>query len=148
MNNAIDKTDLDLTNEVSAELDREWSIKIRDITILVEDRTVTLNGYVSNYIEKLQAVQVVKRVVGIKSITDNLKIEQAYFYYLTERELTAKTIRQVDWATSLSPSGTGASSIHNGWLKLNGRWKGTKKAAQSTSYGTYDVSEGYLICSR
>jgi BON domain len=146
MNNQIEKIDIELKEKVITALKCEWSVKVRNITIFVEDETVTLNGYVGNYVEKLEAVRVVKRVVGIKAITDNIKIRQSYFYYLTEREIAAIYTHQLDWAT-LSTSGN-PLTVHKGWIDdLKTRWRGVKKASQSL-YGTYEVSENYLICSR
>jgi hypothetical protein len=143
MNNSSEKIDIELKEKVIAELKSEWSLKVRNITIFVEDETVTLNGCVSNYVEKLEAVRVVKRVVGVKAITDNIKIQQSYFYYLTDREVAATYTHQVDWAT-LNPSGK-FLAVHKGWIDdLKARWSGVKRA----SYGTYEVSESYLICSR
>jgi BON domain len=147
MNDWSERTDIELKNKVVTELQSEWNINIRNMTISVEDENVTLDGFVSNYIEKLEALRAVKRVVGIKAITDNLKIQQAYCnYYLTDRELAAICTHQVDWAT-FSSSGT-LLTIRKGWLDLQAKWRGVKKASQSTSYGTYEVSERYLICSR
>ena len=63
MNNSIDtieKTDL--------ELKYEPIVKVTDIGVLVKNGTVTLNGYVSSYVEKLEAVQAVKRIAGVKAI--------------------------------------------------------------------------------
>jgi BON domain len=147
MDNPTEKIDAELKEKAIAELQDEWSIKVRNISILVQAETVTLNGYVSSYVEKLEAVQAVKRVVGIKAITDNIKIQQSYFYYLTEREIAAISIHQVDWAT-FSPPGN-LLAVPKVWINdLKTRWRGLKKASQSASYGTYEVSERYLICSR
>jgi BON domain len=147
MNNPIEQIDIELTEKVAAALNYEWSLKVRNITIFVEDETVTLNGFVSTYVEKLEAVQAVKQVVGVKAITDNIKIKQSYFYYLNDRELAAIYTHPVDWAT-FSPPGT-FLAVRKGWIDdLKARWRGVKKASQSASYGTYEVSGDYLICSR
>ncbi len=83
MLNTLDKTDLELKNDVLSELKYEPSIKVTDIGVLVKDGIVTLTGYTTSFNDKLTAVHAVKRVAGL-SVLGCL---------LTERLLLTQTIR-------------------------------------------------------
>jgi len=67
---AIKKNDAEIKTDVLAELEYDPSIKVTDIGVSVKNGTVTLNGFVTSYREKGEAVRVVKRVTGVNRITD------------------------------------------------------------------------------
>ena len=62
------KTDAELKTDVLAELHYEPSVKATDIGVLVKDGTVTLNGNVTTYGQKWDAVRATKRISGVTAI--------------------------------------------------------------------------------
>ncbi|WP_373543145.1 BON domain-containing protein [Chamaesiphon sp.] len=123
MIDTIEKTDLELKNDVLAELKYEPTVKVTDIGVLVKNGTVTLNGYVSSYVEKLEAVQAVKRIAGVKAIADDIEIQLPESYHRTDGDIAAAATNQINWAT-LIPPGTVRVTVSEGWIELEGEVDG------------------------
>ena len=123
MINTIEKTDMDLKDDVIAELKYEPIVKVTDIGVLVKNGTVTLNGYVSSYVEKLEAVQAVKRIAGVKAIADDIEIQLPASYHRTDGDIAAAATNQINWAT-LIPPGTIQVTVREGWIDLEGEVQG------------------------
>jgi osmotically-inducible protein OsmY len=123
MINTIEKTDLELKDDVLAELKYEPIVKVTDIGVLVKNGTVTLNGYVSSYVEKLEAVQAVKRIAGVKAIADDIEIQLPKSYHRTDGDIAAAAINQINWATLIPPN-TVRVTVSEGWIELEGEVEG------------------------
>jgi osmotically-inducible protein OsmY len=123
MNDTLEKTDLELKDDVLAELKYEPIVKVTDIGVLVRNGTVTLNGYVSSYVEKLEAVQAVKRIAGVKSIADDIEIQLPESYHRNDGDIAAAATNQIDWATSIPP-GTVRVTVREGLITLEGEVDG------------------------
>jgi osmotically-inducible protein OsmY len=123
MNDTIEKTDLELKDDVLAELKYEPIVKVTDIGVLVKNGTVTLNGYVSSYVEKLEAVQAVKRIAGVKAIADDIEIQLPDSYHRTDSDIAAAATNQINWAT-LIPPGTVRVTVREGLITLEGEVEG------------------------
>ena len=91
---ANEKTDMELKDDVIAELKYEPIVKVTDIGVLVKNGTVTLNGYVSSYVEKLEAVQAVKRIAGVKAIADDIEIQLPASYHRNDGDIAAAATNQ------------------------------------------------------
>ncbi len=123
MINTIEKTDIELKNDVLDELKYEPIVKVTDIGVLVKNGIVTLNGYVSSYVEKLEAVQAVKRIAGVKAIADDIEIQLPKSYHRTDGDIAAAATNQINWAT-LIPPGTVRVTVSEGWIELEGEVDG------------------------
>ena len=119
MNDTIEKTDMQLKDDVLAELKYEPIVKVTGIGVLVKNGTVTLNGYVSSYVEKLEAVQAVKRIAGVKAIADDIEIQLPASYHRTDSDIAAAATNQLNWAT-LIPPGTIQVTVREGTITLEG----------------------------
>lgn len=128
--NIIDKTDTELKTDVLSELTYEPGVKDTDIGVLVQDGTVTLNGYATSYIEKGEAVRAAKRVAGVKAIADDIEVKLPGSQHRTDGDIAAAAASQIDWSTTI-PVGTVAITVREGWVTLEGEvesWH-QKKAA-------------------
>ena len=123
MISTIEKTDMQLKDDVIAELKYEPIVKVTDIGVLVKNGTVTLNGYVSSYVEKLEAVQAVKRIAGVKAIADDIEIQLPASYHRTDGDIAAAATNQINWAT-LIPPGTVRVTVRAGEITLEGEVDG------------------------
>jgi osmotically-inducible protein OsmY len=119
MISTIEKTDMELKDDVIAELKYEPIVKVTDIGVLVKNGTVTLNGYVSSYVEKLEAVQAVKRIAGVKAIADDIEIQLPDSYHRTDSDIAAAANNQINWAT-LIPPGNVRVTVREGLITLEG----------------------------
>jgi osmotically-inducible protein OsmY len=123
MNDTLEKTDMELKDDVIAELKYEPIVKVTDIGVLVKNGTVTLNGYVSSYVEKLEAVQAVKRIAGVKAIADDIEIQLPESYHRTDGDIAAAATNQINWATLILP-GTIQVTVREGLITLEGEVDG------------------------
>jgi len=115
----LDKTDTELKNDVLSELSYEPSVKVTDIGVLVKDGMVTLNGYATSYIEKWAAVNAVKRVTGVKAITDEIEVKIPDVDRRTDEDITLAAINQIEWSTTI-PLDTVEVIVSDGWVSLAG----------------------------
>jgi osmotically-inducible protein OsmY len=115
----LDKTDIELQNDVLSELSYEPSVNITDIIVLVKDGTVTLNGYATSYIEKWAAVNAVKRINGVQAIIDEIEVNIPDAYYRTDEDITQAVIDRIAWSTTI-PSDVVEVVVSDGWVSLAG----------------------------
>ena len=115
----LEKTDVELKTDVLSELQYEPSVKVTDIGVLVKDGTVTLNGYVTNYGEKWEAVRAVKRVAGVKAIADDIEIKLPTSLRRTDGDIANAAANQINWSTTI-PVGTVEVTVREGWITLEG----------------------------
>jgi VCBS repeat-containing protein len=145
----LDKTDTEIKNDVLSELKYEPSIKVTDIGVLVKDGTVTLNGSVTNYHEKLIAVHAVKRVAGVVAIADDIEVILPTSPYHSDGDIAAAAAHKLEWSTTI-PKGTVIPTVHNGWISLDGEveWWYQKDAATTVLqhlFGIKGVSNSLTI---
>ena len=90
------KTDPQLKTDVLAELNYEPSVKVTDIGVTVKDGTVTLNGYVTSYGEKWDAVRAARRVAGVNAIADDIQVKQPDFLWRTDGDIAIAAAHQIN----------------------------------------------------
>jgi len=130
MTYTIAKTDAELKTDVLSELKYEPGVKIADIGVLVQDGTVTLNGYATSYMEKGEAVRATKRVAGVKAIADDIEVQLPGSLHRTDGDIAAAAVSQIDWSTTI-PVGTVTIKVSKGWITLDGEveWWQQRNAA-------------------
>ena len=68
------KSDIQLQQDVMAELHWEPSVQSAHVGVEVDEGIVTLTGHVSSYFEKWNAETAVQRVSGVKALVVNLEV--------------------------------------------------------------------------
>jgi osmotically-inducible protein OsmY len=139
-----DKTDAELKNYILAELKYEPSVKATDIGVLVNEGTVTLNGFVTSYWEKWAAVAAAKRVAGVKAIADDIEVRLTSSTHHSDGDIAAAAASQIEWATTI-PEETVKITVREGFVTLDGtvEWWYQKDAAEravQTLFGVKGVS--------
>ncbi len=132
MTQTIMKTDGELKTDVLAELKYEPSVKVTDIGVLVKDGTVTLNGYVTSYNEKWEAVRAVKRILGVKAIADDIEVRMMNAVHHADGDIAAAAANHIEWCRSI-PKETINVTVRDGWITLDGEveWWYQKNDAQN-----------------
>lgn len=74
MNIITKNTDIQIEDDVLSELKYEPSIKSTDIGVSVQHRIVTLQGFVSSYGEKWEAVRVAQRVASVAAVINDIMV--------------------------------------------------------------------------
>jgi len=128
--NAVEKTDAELKNYVLSELKYEPGVKATDIGVLVNDGTLTLNGFVTSYWEKWGAVRAAKRVLGITAIADDIEVRLPISSHNSDGDIAAAATSQIKWLTL--PEGAVTVVVREGVLTLEGtvEWWYQKNAAE------------------
>jgi osmotically-inducible protein OsmY len=114
-----EKTDLELKNDVLAELEYEPGVNITDIGVRVKDGAVALDGFVTNYSEKWNAVSATKRVAGVRAIADDIIVKLSTSLIRNDGEIASAAANQISWFSSI-PKGAVQAVVHDGWLTLEG----------------------------
>jgi osmotically-inducible protein OsmY len=143
------KSDTDLKRDVLAELKYEPSVKVTDIGVLVNDGTVTLNGYAANYGEKWDAVRATKRVAGVKAIADDIEVKLPDSQRRTDGDIATAAANQIN-CTTMIPTGTVSVTVREGWITLEGEvewWYRKDAAGKAVQYlaGVKGVTNQILI---
>ena len=124
------KTDIQLQQDVMAELEWEPSIHASQIGVEVMDGVVTLAGQVATYPEKCEAERAAQRVFGVKALTVNLQVKLAALGERNDVDI-ARTVENVlEWMT-LGNKGSVQVMVEDGWITLTGTvdWQYQQDAA-------------------
>ncbi len=131
MKTIAEKTDTELKNDVLAELKYEPGVNISAIGVLTKDGAVTLNGSVTNYSEKWNAVRATKRVAGVRAIADDIVVKLSSSLIRTDGDIAGAAANQISWFSSV-PQGAVKVVVRDGWLTLEGEleWSYQKSDVQ------------------
>lgn len=112
-------TDLQLQQNVMAELRWEPSVSASDIGVIAKDGVVTLTGSVTTYPQKLAAEQAAQRVAGVQAVADELEVTLPGMYQRTDTDI-ARTAANALAADIEVPDGVKVI-VRQGWLTLEGQ---------------------------
>ena len=124
------KTDSQLQQDVSAELQWEPSVHAARIGVEVKDGVVTLAGQVDSYSEKWNAERAAQRVAGVKAMSTELKVHLTGLSKRTDADVAEAVENVLEWTSSL-PAGAIKVMVEGGWVTLSGDvdWQYQRQAA-------------------
>jgi len=124
------KIDNQLQQDVSAELKWEPSVHAAHIGVEVKDGVVTLAGQVDSYGEKWNAERAALRVLGVKAMATELKVQLKGLSERTDADIAHAVANVLAWTVSLPP-GAVRVVVEKGWVTLSGEveWQYQKQAA-------------------
>ena len=133
MKSHFKKTDLELKTDVLAELRYEPGVEVTDIGVLVKDGAVTLNGFVTSYGERSDAVRATKRVAGVIAIADDMEVKLPNSVLRTDGEIAAAAANQINWSSTTIPPKGIEVTVREGRITLEGEveWWYQKSSAES-----------------
>jgi osmotically-inducible protein OsmY len=76
-----------LQKDVQNAIKWESTIQAAEICVTAKDGIVTLPGTVDKYSKKLNAERAAKKVVGVKSIIEEVLVDAGYAFIHTDREI-------------------------------------------------------------
>ena len=126
-----ERTDTELKTDVLAELTYEPTVQVADIGVRVKDGVVTLNGNVTNYGEKRNAVLATKRVAGVKAIADDIQVTLLESHSRTDGDIAAAAVNRLEWDLTI-PKGAVIITVSGGRITLEGQleWWYQKESAE------------------
>lgn len=124
------KTDMQIQQDVLAELKWEPSVHAAGIGVEVKDSVVTLAGHVSSYAEKFDAERAAQRVYGVKALAVEIDVHLAGSSKRTDAEIAASAEGALQWTTFL-PKGHIKIMVEKGLITLSGEvdWEYQRRSA-------------------
>jgi osmotically-inducible protein OsmY len=124
------KTDALIQSNVISELKWEPSIDAATIGVSVRDGIVTLDGYVNSFVEKLTAVRVASRVMGVKAVAQELKVRLPQSYERNDADIAEAAVNALEWNMNV-PNDRVKVEVQDGMIILTGEvdWEYQRAAA-------------------
>ena len=124
------KTDALIQSNVISELKWEPSIDAATIGVSVRDGIVTLDGYVNSFVEKLTAVRVTSRVMGVKAVAQELKVRLPQSYERNDADIAEAAVNALEWNMNV-PNDRVKVEVQDGMIILTGEvdWEYQRAAA-------------------
>jgi Predicted periplasmic or secreted lipoprotein len=124
------KTDALIQSDVISELKWEPSIDAATIGVSVRDGIVTLDGYVNSFVEKLTAVRVASRVMGVKAVAQELKVRLPQSYERNDADIAEAAVNALEWNMNV-PNDRVKVEVQDGMIILTGEvdWEYQRAAA-------------------
>src|ERR1700722_14276350 len=146
------KTDMQLKQDVNAELSWEPSVNAAEIGVEVKDGIVTLAGHVSSYSEKLGAERAAQRVAGVKALAIEMNVKLPGSSKRTDSDIARSAESVLQW-TGFLPKDAVKIMVESGWITLKGEvdWDYQRKAATDavrSLLGVAGVSDQIVIKSK
>ncbi len=113
------KTDMQVQEDVIAELKWEPSVNSAQIGVEVKDGVVTLAGHVDSYAEKRDAERATQRVSGVKALAVELDINLPGGSLRHDVDIARSAENVLQWTTYL-PRDCIKVMVENGWITLSG----------------------------
>ena len=124
------KTDLQLQQDVQAELKWEPSVNAAQIGVEVKDGIVTLAGHVNSYAEKYGAEHAAQRVSGVRALAIEMDVKLLGSSKRSDADIARSVENGLQWATFL-PKDHVKVMVENGFVTLTGEvdWEYQRQAA-------------------
>jgi osmotically-inducible protein OsmY len=124
------KTDLQVQQDVLAELKWEPSVNAAHIGVEVKDGVVTLAGHVGTYAEKWDAERAAQRVSGVKALAVEMDVRIPGISKRSDADIANSVENVLLWMTYW-PKESVKVIVEDGWVTLSGEvsWNYQKQAA-------------------
>ena len=125
------RTDVDIQNEVLAELKWEPRVQSNEIGVAVQEGVVTLTGYVDSYTKRWAAEEASHRVRGVKAVANDIEVRLGTSYERTDPDIAASAARALQWDILLEREKIDVT-VSKGWVTLKGTvdWQYKKQQAE------------------
>ena len=124
------KSDLQLQQDVLAEL--KWQPKTREaeIGVAVRDGVITLTGMVASYAQKLDASRLTERVDGVRAVADEIMVRLPNSSARTDTDIAHAAATALRWNIEV-PDDLITVKVQDGWITLHGtaEWQFERAAA-------------------
>lgn len=135
------KTDIQLQQDVLAELKWEPSVNAAHIGVEVRDGIVTLAGHVGSYAEKWGAEHAAQRVFGVKALAVEMDVNLFNLGKRSDADIARAAQNVLEWS-SVVPTGAVTAMVENGWITLSGKvdWNFQREAATTAVHSLMGVT--------
>jgi osmotically-inducible protein OsmY len=135
------KTDVQVQQDVLAELAWEPSVNAARIGVEVVGGIATLAGRVDSFAEKWSAERAAQRVAGVKGLATEIAVELPGSSVRTDADIARSVEGGLQWTTFL-PEGAVKVMVEGGWVTLTGEvgWHFQRQAASDAVRGLMGVT--------
>ena len=125
------KTDVELRDDVLAEIEWEPSVEGGQIGVTAHYGVVSLSGKVGKYLEKTEAVKAAKRVAGVTAIADEVEVSWSSEASTSDTSI-AEAVHHALAAPSSVPKDGVMAIVDEGRVTLEGevKWRFQRSAAE------------------
>lgn len=125
------KNDTELRRDILAELKWDPSVADAEIALAIKDGVVTLGGFVQTYAQKLAAERAVKRVEGVRAISEQIEVRLPSTFTRNDTDLAHRVVDALKWDVEV-PDEKIKVKVENGWVTLEGQvdWHYQRDAAE------------------
>jgi osmotically-inducible protein OsmY len=124
------KTDAQLKDDVTEELQWEPTVTSDDIEVVAHGGVVTLSGTVPNYAQKWAAERATQRVSGVKAIAEEIEVNLTGVHKRSDTSIAEAVVNALAWHVWV-PENIQAT-VQDGWVTLTGsvRWGYERSSAE------------------
>jgi len=124
------KTDIQLHQDVLAELAWDPRLGSNEIGVGIKDGVVTFTGSVPSYMQKLAAEHAAERVAGVKAVANELVVNPPGDLAPSDTELAHRIVDALAWDVEV-PNDKITAAVSSGWVTLEGdvEWQYQRDAA-------------------
>jgi osmotically-inducible protein OsmY len=126
----MDKTDVQLKQQIEDELRWDPRINSAQIGVSVNNGAVSLMGAVDTYPEKYAAEEATKRVSGVRSVAQELTVKILSDHVRSDADIASAVQTALTWDLLIPKAVT--ASVRDGWVTLHGvaTWNHQREAAE------------------
>lgn len=137
------KTDMQLKKDIEQELSWDPKINAAQIGVSVDKGAVSLLGEVDTYAEKWAAENATKRVSGVRTVAQDLKVKLPFDDKHSDSEIAGAALSALKWDVFVPTSVT--ARVQNGTVTLEGQvaWNFERDAAEKAVRYIAGVSNVY-----
>ena len=125
------RTDLQLQQDVLAELKYDARVQATEVGVTVKDGVVALTGWVDSYTKKWAAEDAAHRVRGVKAVANDIEVRLPASKERTDADIAAAVARALEWDAMLDLNKLDVT-VSKGWVTLRGslEWQYQKEDAE------------------
>lgn len=125
------RTDVEIQQDVLAELKWDAQVQPNEIGVAVKDGVVTLTGWVDSYLKKWAAEDAAKRVRGVRAVANDIEVRLPGSSERTDADIAAAAARALEWDAFI-PAGQVKVTVTKGWVTLEGevQWQYQRQDAE------------------
>jgi len=124
-------SDLQVRQDILAELEFEPRVDAAHIGVAVQDGVATLTGHVASFVEKLAAEKAALRVRGVRAIAQEIEVRYPSDKKTADDEIAARALKVLRWS-AVAPADCVVVKVQDGFVTLNGQvdWNYQRAAAE------------------
>ena len=111
-------SDEQLQLDVYEELKSDPRVNATNIQVSVKDGVVMLTGKVSNYAEKLAAVNAAQKITGGKGVTEDIEVRLSFNQQRRDEDIEQAILNALAW--NLWAPNDVKVAVEKGWVTLSG----------------------------